>query len=335
MYIVQLLWLVCLAYQTPEPVRPVKIRGVNFVAPSKAASESCMMPVRQLNADWVALNPYAFCRKGQPEVVHNVSRQWWGERPEGVRACVQYAHKQGMKVLIKPHVWVEGQGWAGDFTLTNEADWQRWEQTYSQYILTFADLAKATGADMICIGTEFRQAVKQRPAFWKRLIQQVRSRYSGPLTYAANWDEYATVPFWSQLDYIGIDAYFPLSEQATPTVAELQTAWQGPAQQLKKFSERYKKPILFTEYGYRSIDRTAGKQWELPDSWNKKGAANLMAQQNAYTALYRTFWQQPWFAGGFIWKWYDNHAASGGMQDDDYTPQHKPAEALIRHQYSH
>lgn len=293
-----------------------------------------MLPVRQLNAGWIAINPYAFCRKGIPDVFYNNDRQWWGERPEGVRACAQYAHKQGLKVLIKPHVWVQGQGWAGDFTLDNEADWQRWEQTYARYTLDMAYLAKETGAEMLCVGTELRQVVKQRPAFWKRLIRDVRALYGGQLTYAANWDEYETVPFWEDLDFVGVDAYFPLSEKATPTVAELMDNWEDRADDLRKFSQRHHKPILFTEYGYRSVDKTAGKQWELPDSWRQKAPANLTAQANAYTALYRTFWQQPWFAGGFIWKWYDDHAKSGGPQDSDYTPQRKPAEGIIRQYYS-
>ncbi|MBC8152591.1 MAG: hypothetical protein H7Z72_06740 [Bacteroidetes bacterium] len=324
-------WL-CFLSATPV-VPPAKINGVNFVAPVKLVPESCMVPVRQLNAGWVALNPYAFIRKGQPDVFYNNDQQWWGERPDGVRACVQYAHKQGLKVLIKPHVWVEGQGWAGDFTLTSEADWQRWEQTYARYVLMMAHIARETGAEMLCVGTEFRQAVKQRPAFWKRLIRDVRAVYAGKLTYAANWDEYATVPFWSQLDYIGIDAYFPLSEQTTPSVAELTKNWQPHADAIRKLSQRQNKPVLFTEYGYRSVDKTAGKQWELPDSWQQKAPANMAAQTNAYVALYQTFWQQPWFAGGFVWKWYDDPKA-GGAQDSDYTPQRKPAETVIRRYYS-
>lgn len=317
----------------PDSVSATKINGVNFVAPVKAVPASCMMPVKDLNAGWVALNPYAFVKKGQPEVTFNHNGHWWGERPEGIRTCIEHAHQQGLKVMVKPHVWVAGQGWAGDFTLDNEADWQRWETTYTQYVLTLADLAKAANADMFCVGTEFRQVTRQRPAYWKGLIQQVRAHYGGPLTYAANWDEYERISFWPLLDYVGVDAYFPLSESDTPGIAELMVAWKKPAKRLQAFSQKHKKSILFTEFGYRSVDRTAGKQWELPDSWNQKAPVNLVAQQNAYAALFRTFWQQPWFAGGFLWKWYEDNDKAGGPQNDDYTPQRKPAEALIRQQY--
>ncbi len=330
-----LLFLLCYCQSKPWADTPVgpKINGVNFVAPPRQVGDACMLPVKQINAGWVALNPYAFGRKGQPDIIYNVDRQMWGEKMEGVKACVEHARKQQLKVMIKPHVWVQGEGWAGDFTLSTEEGWKSWEKNYARYILDFADLSEANQVEMLCIGTEYRQAVRQRPNFWKNLISQVRTRYKGKLTYAANWDEYTTVPFWNQLDYIGIDAYFPISSEVTPTAAELISGWEKESDAMKAFSERQKKPILFAEYGYRSIDKTAWKQWELPDGWHSKAPANLIAQTNAYEALYRTFWNQPWFAGGFIWKWYDDHGKAGGNENSDYTPQHKPAEQVIRKYY--
>jgi hypothetical protein len=324
---------VCAACSSPRLAEMPKINGVNFVAPPREVEEACMLSVRQINAGWVALTPYAFSRKAQPEIIHNKERQWWGEKPEGIRACIRYARAHGLKVMIKPHVWVQEQGWAGDFKLDSEAEWKRWEGSYAQYILEYARIAQSTEAEMLCIGTEYRQAVKHRPNFWTDLIRQVREVYKGKLTYAANWDEYRSVAFWDDLDYIGIDAYFPISESTTPTVAELQGAWEKELSRLESFAQKHGKHILFTEYGYRSVDKTAGKQWELPDSWNTKAPVNLAAQTNAYEALYRTFWHQSWFAGGFLWKWYDHYERAGGEDNDDYTPQRKPAEKVISQYY--
>lgn len=38
-------------------------------------------------------------------------------------------------------------------------------------------------------------------------------------------------------------------------------------------------------------------------------------------ALFDVFWKEKWHAGGFLWKWYDNHEKSGGLKNSDYTIQ--------------
>jgi hypothetical protein len=70
-----------------------------------------------------------------------------------------------------------------------------------------------------------RNAVAKRPEYWSQLIKKIKKIYF-KLTYAANWDDFDKVPFWNELDYIGIDAYFPLSNATTPSVLELNDAWQ-------------------------------------------------------------------------------------------------------------
>lgn len=312
----------------------LKMNGVNFVAPSREIESSALLPLKKISASWVALNPFAFSRAGEPEVYFDRSGQWWGETMKGTRATAGFARAAGLRILIKPHVWVKGQGWPGDFTLDTESDWQIWEEQYGKYILSYAALCEDLDADMFCIGVEYKLAVRQRPLYWKKLIVEVRKLYKGPITYAANWDDYPEVSFWKELDYIGIDAYFPLSEQDTPDVEELVEAWQKPLVEIDTYRRIVKRPVLFTEYGYRSIDKTAWKQWELKDDWTYKGEGNLKAQKNAYEAIYRIFWDKNWFAGGFIWKWYHAHEKSGGSENTDYTPQNKPVEDLIRHYYS-
>ena len=56
---------------------------------------------------------------------------------------------------------------------------------------------------------ERRKKIKK---YWIELIQKVRAVYQGQLTYAANYDNYQEVDFWEHLDFIGINAYFPLRE---------------------------------------------------------------------------------------------------------------------------
>ncbi|RMG60766.1 MAG: hypothetical protein D6715_14740 [Calditrichaeota bacterium] len=305
-----------------------KINGVNLVASPQPIRIEDLRTVLQVQAEWVAIVPFAFSRPGKPQVIYHVNGQWWGETPEGIRATARMAHQLGLKVLLKPHVWVVHEGWPGDFTLKSEADWQEWEKQYSQYILRMARLAREEGIEMLSIGTEFRQAVRQRPQFWKRLIKAVRQVYTGALTYTANWDNYQNVRFWADLDYIGLSGYFPLVKKATPEVEELVQAWQqGPVPRLEALSRRYHKPILFTEFGYRSEDYSAWRHWE-----GGRGPVNLQAQANAYEAFFRVFWSRPWVAGGFLWKWF-THPRRGGRGHNGFTPQNKPAMQVIRRWY--
>ena len=54
---------------------------------------------------------------------------------------------------------------------------------------------------------------------------------------------------------------------------------------------------------------------------------------NATEALFLSVWNESWFAGGYIWKWFVDHAEVGGLQNNQFTPQNKPVEELIAKYY--
>lgn len=306
------------------------INGISFEAPQRIIEKQELVSAKEIHANWVALMPFAFSREKDPQLVFDRPRQWWGERAEGIRATINYAHDLGLKVMIKPHVWVRGQGWPGEFDLGNEEDWIAWEKNYREYVLHYAKLADSLDVTMFCIGTEFRKAAVKRPLFWRNLILEIRSFYNGKLTYAANWDNYQNITFWHELDYIGIDAYFPISEERTPSTEGLIRNWEPVKEQLQDFSNRYGKPLLFTEYGYRSIDYAVGGDWVLELD---TVAVNYKAQANGYEAIYRVFWNESWFAGGFLWKWHARPDELRGGSGKRFTPQGKIAEQVIRTWY--
>ncbi len=312
---------------------PAKINGVSFVSPPKPFTADPIKPILAVNGNWVAISPFAYCKAGQPNIIYNSSRQWWGERTEGIIETIKFARKNGLFIMLKPQVWNNQEGWMGTFDLPDEASWKKWEQQYENYVLPLARVADSMQVNIFCIGTEFRIAARQRPDFWCGLIDKVRQVYSGKLTYASNWDNFHLIGFWDELDFIGIDAYFPLSSENTPAVDQLKSAWKEPYRLIDQIRKKFDRPVIFTEYGYRSINKTAGKQWELEDDWHYRGKGNHTAQFNAFKALYQVFWDQPWFAGGFIWKWYPDHHSAGGLNNTDYTPQNKPVEELIREVY--
>lgn len=317
---------IALACQHTAPQHQMpKIKGVNFVAPHNPVDDGWARQLRATHVEWAAVIPYAFSRKNQPRVYYSGGKQWWGETIEGVKATIGQAKKNGIRVMLKPQVWMP-DGWIGDFDLQIEAEWETWEQDYSAYIMIFARLAASTSAEALCIGTEYRTAVRKRPAFWKKLIAGIRKIYKGKLTYCANWDDYQQVLFWTELDFIGMSGYFPLSESITPQVDELIKTWKPVKARLGDFAGRTGKPIVFIEMGYRNIDRAAWRSWEME---YRDGNLNPAAQANAYEAFFKSVWHERWFGGALIWKWYDYHDRIG-TDNNDWTPQGKPAEEVIK-----
>lgn len=314
-----------------------RIDGVSLVAPRRPVPAERMGAVAEVGAGWVAVVPYAFLRPGGDEVVFDRDGQFWGERVEGVRRQIEHARSHGLEVLLKPHVWIRRGGWVGDYAPEDEEGWGAFERSYRAYVLGAARLAEELDVEMLCVGTEMKRIVAERPGLFRRLVSDVREVYGGELTYAANWDSYADVPFWDELDYVGVDAYFPLSGAAVPTVGELERAWRPRVRELRDASRRWDRPILFTEFGYRALAGAAGEQWKLPDVRRTDPArAEPRAQARAYEALFRAWWGEPWFAGGFLWKWYleemDGRRGERVLATG-YTPQGKPAAEVIARWY--
>ncbi len=309
-----------------------KIKGIALVAPPDSFNHPPFNEICQLGAEWVSIVPYAFAPKGSAGLQYDVSLQWWGERPEGVHTSIRLAHEKGLKVMLKPHVYIPG-GWVGHLKFDTREEWEEWEKRYSAYVLQMAEMAEEEKVELFCFSTEFKHSILLRYRFWSRLIEQVRAVYHGKLTFSANWDYFEEIPFWAKMDVIGVSAYFPLSESRQPAKHELLASWQQTKLRLQTLSRRYNKQILFTEYGYLSVDFTAKGHWILePDIDAYK--VNYKAQAVALDALYESFWDEPWWAGGFLWKWYPNNLDYTGFpKDKDYTPQGKPSIQVIKKWY--
>jgi len=320
------------APQQPVPQKGNKINGLTFVAPPEPFPENPMPSINSLGANWIAVIPYAFTRAGVPDVRFKENEgHWWGERPVGVRESIRLAHEAGIKVMVKPQVWIPG-GWTGSLDFPSDSAWTLWEAGYERYILRFAGLADSTGADMFCLGTEFGKAVERRPEFWKALIHKIKGVYHGKLTYSSNWDDWEKVPFWEELDYIGLSGYFPLVKSDSPSVEELKEAWKPICKRLKACSQTHEKPILFTEWGYLSVDGCGWRNWELEQDIKSRNI-NQQAQANCMEAMLATFQQEDCWAGSFLWKWFPNMRGHEGYPERDYTPQGKLAEEVLRSWY--
>jgi hypothetical protein len=307
-----------------------KINGITLVATRDSIDHTAILPFKNYNANYAAIIPYAWMQSlEEPKVTYEEIRGWWGEKPHGVAKTASLMKDQGIKVLLKPQIWIGRGDYTGSINLKSEEAWKTLEDSYTDYIMKFAQIAAREKIGMFCIGTELDSFVKERPAYWLRLIKNIRMVYAGELTYAANWDNYKHVTFWSDLDYVGVDAYFPLSDEKTPDAATITKNWQKWKDEMKGISEKYDKKILFSEYGYISADYAGKEPWK---NAGEDREVNEEAQHILFEQLYKNIWQEDWMAGGFVWK---HHAEDNKWRgyEKRFTPQNKKAQQTIAKAY--
>lgn len=325
------LYFLCLIQFACSSQKATKINGISFVASRSKVAQEHVDQLLKVHANHAAVMPYGFIRdEHSPEIIFDTERQWFGETLEGAKQYIELLKANNIKVMIKPQIWISNGVFTGTLSMKTEEEWSALEASYEKFIMANAELAQEVGAELLCIGTELEKFVEYRPEYWNGLIDKIRQIYDGKLTYAANWDEYKRTPFWGNLDYIGVDAYFPLSEEKTPSVDQLKEGWKPWKERISSISTKFNRPVLFTEFGYRSMDYTAKKPW-LVD--RNQQAVNLDGQVNAKKAIFEEFWGEEWFAGGYVWKWFINHKKAGGGNDNRFTPQNKPAQEVIGYYY--
>jgi hypothetical protein len=317
-----------------------KHRGMNFVA-YKEVTKKELAPLLANNIEWIVLVPFGWQKDEQsPDVrmsTHN--DHYWSETDSGIVQISSIAHSHGMRVMLKPHLWLlnHGQGtWLSDISMESEEAWHQWFDSYRKFILHYAELAQRIDAEAFCIGTELHRAAVERPEDWREIISDVKHLFSGKITYAANWDrEVYAITFWDDLDFIGVQGYFPLSKRSDPPLSEVTQSWETHAQSLESLSSHYKRPILFTEIGYRSTADGAIRPWEWPEFLSGMvQRASSETQAHCYESFFSVLWSKDWFAGAHIWKWYADHSGAGGPDNIDFTPQNKPAQNILAQWYA-
>ena len=255
-------------------------------------------------------------------------------RDSAWKSQIDIAHAAGFRVFLKPHVWISAPTagkWRSDVFPSNDKNWKLWQASYRDFILAYAKIAAENKVELFCVGTEFSRLAIEKPLFWRQLIRDVRRVYTGKITYAANWyEEFEKITFWDDLDYIGIQAYFPLVKNEYPTVPQLAKAWDKHIPSIEVIHQQYQRKILFTEMGYKSTADSAISPWEWIDYTGKPDkAVSDETQANCYAAFFDVIWNKDWLAGVHLWQWRSDFEKGRGKSHLDFTPQGKPAERLI------
>jgi hypothetical protein len=249
-----------------------------------------------------------------------------------VVAAIGALHAQGLKVMLKPHVDGSDGSWRGTFQPSNL---NAWFASFTTFIDHYATLAQQNNVDMLCFGTEYVDlTVAGNLPYWTNVIKSIRGIYTGPLVYAANAvsipDEFNQVPFWSQVDVIGLDGYFPLTNQNDPTIAQLVAAWSNNVNgdnvvaAVTNFTNAHSpQPVIFSEIGYRSVAGTN----QRPYDYSFSGSYDPIEQQDCYQAMYEVWNNSGIIQGHFWWAWQVSQPAPG---DTEYAPWTKPADTILQ-----
>jgi Glycoside Hydrolase Family 113 len=297
-------------------------KGVSLSAewPTPYGSEGArdtLLRLKTYGVDAIALAPYAAMREGSP-ALHSFGPHSM-ESDEGLREMARLAHALGMKVMLKPGIWVRGGGDAGELDFPSEAGRKKFFDDYGEFIDHYARLATQIHADLFCVGGELVKLSADEEA-WRNIIARVRGIYPGPLTYAANFGtEFETLKFWDALDYIGLQDYYPLP-------AGLST--DAEVAKVEAVEEKYGKPVIFTEAGFASAPDANQHPWED----GKAAKPELGLQARCYAAIFRAFYSKPWFEGMYWWKIGTN--GFGGPEDTSLTPWNKPAMEVVKQWYT-
>jgi hypothetical protein len=267
----------------------------------------------------VSIDPVRFVNISTGEILATSPK---GPDMDAISAAVVKAKQLGMRVTLNPFVELfnpHGAGTADDeyfAALPGGCTWRGcWNPTpgsavstqfwssYQSYMVQVAQLAQANHVDAMNVGTELKALDDNvgHNASWTSTIAAIASNYSGPLGYAANWDDYNNAnlktAIWDNpaISYIGIDSYFTnmvTNAQADvsgtyPNASFINTmtsAWNNKLNnEILPYAAARKggagMQVAFTELGYLPYNRTS------VNPGNSSGALDTDEQRMAFTGL--------------------------------------------------
>ncbi|WFB37126.1 hypothetical protein P3T73_05060 [Kiritimatiellota bacterium B12222] len=292
-------------------------RGMTFgfYAPngyySSANAQAQVDKMATLNIEWVCLvvtvlqESYASGRQFRDFAITPADDE--------IRDIIDYIHQQGMKVQLRPML----ECWDGTqrIHIRFPADTQiipgkpvthcsRWFESMTQRTLHYARLATRAGCEAYGLDSELDNIVDFNTQ-WKEVVSAARSAFNGHLTSShtpgANFEKQLTTPhhWWFDLDSLGTSFYHPVSNRAGSSIEEMVTNLQEMKQHHRRIAGLYGKPYYFGEIGCCS---TAGAT-RKPYGWDNPGGYDGGEQAQFLEAIFRTFWEEPWWMGMYWWKW--------------------------------
>lgn len=286
----------------------------------KRAFDSLRKMKENTNSNFVILAPNGLQDTAQSEEICYTSEATVSD--DELKGMIDYAKELGMRVALKPTVNCKNGTWRAyvnffDEDVVCEPKWCNWFESYTEFQLHYARLAKEMGVEMHIAGCEMVMA-ERREAEWRKLIADIRSEFDGLVSY--NTDKYQehNVKWWDAVDVISSSGYYPLED------------WENQLDRIEAVVKKFQKPFFFAEAGCMSIVDSN----KVPNDWAVQGEADAKGQADWYEAMFEACLKRDWVKGMAFWSWSSHlYTKNDALKRKDYEIYAKPAEKIVKKYY--
>lgn len=283
----------------------------------KSAFDSLKKMKENTNSNFVILAPNGLQDTAQSEEICYTSEATVSD--DELKGMIDYAKELGMRVALKPTVNCKNGTWRAhvnffDEDVVCEPKWCNWFESYTEFQLHYARLAKEMGVEMHIAGCEMVMA-EHREAEWRKLIADIRSEFDGLVSY--NTDKYQehNVKWWDAVDVISSSGYYSLED------------WENQLDRIEAVVKKFQKPFFFAEAGCMSIVDSN----KVPNDWTVQGEADAKGQADWYEAMFQACLKREWVKGMAFWSWSSHlYTKNDALKRKDYEIYAKPAEKIVK-----
>lgn len=315
--------------------------------------------VQNLRSNWIVFSPTWTYTRSTPPVLEIVTGEdaLWND----VVDIVGQASARGLRMALFPAPnFPNGVDEWWQAAPRDIPWWQSWFERYSTFMLHHADLAARAGAPALILGGDWLAPAlpggtladgspsgtpEDSEARWRRLISEVRARYTGPILWALSDTQAAQnpPPFLDEVDSIYLLFSAPLSESVVGTQAELQAeAARILDSEIQPLYDRFGKTIILAAaYPSAEGNRTGcvldeegdcmeRQAWLISPADTPSATLDLTGQSEIYNAVLSAVNERSWITG-FVARGYYPPAI---LQDKSASIRGKPAQATVGLWYS-
>lgn len=249
---------------------------------------------------------------------------------EALENIIDDAHRLGLLVRLSIAVNLverKPNHWRG---MIHPNDPDEWWISYTGLMREIGEFARDNEVESLMIGTEL-SLLQRSERRWRQLVDTVRNEagYPGLIGYELNYNA-LEINWADALDFLGISAYWPLSQGRDPSVQALDASWKRIGAKLGKWMDTLPGvAVEFTEVGYASQPYAS----LFPFSWKPfRGKGRSLSEQlECYRSLLKFLRATPAIRGV--------HVFASTEEDTDpesrgYTPFGKPAEQVMKQMFS-